>query len=142
MVFLEYFWRIIVLYSCVPFLFDVSNFDLSSSLLTQTKMIKKFSSTFFKRWRGYGASSPVSRRFFGAFFAPVLSKKAAKRLCCQDLLDAFSFATRGTKEKALQKEKCRFFAQAAGLPLLKKRSKIIAWVCANSPINPNFAFKF
>ena len=68
-----------------------------------------------------------------------LQRKAAKRLCCQDLLDAFSFATRGTKEKALQKEKCRFFAQAAGLPLLKKRSKTIAWVCANSPINPNLS---
>jgi hypothetical protein len=71
------------------------------------------------------------------FFGPFSPKKSGYRLLIAKALLAFSFATRGTKEKALQKEKCRFFAQAAGLPLLKKRSKTIAWVCADSPINPN-----
>ena len=63
------------------------------------------------------------------------SKKAAKGFWYQDLLDAFSFEEKGPKEKALQKEKGRI-AQAAGLPLLKKRGKTIAQASANnSPIN-------
>ena len=52
-------------------------------------------------------------------------RKAAKDLWYQDLIDAFSFEEKGPKEKALQKEKGRI-AQAAGLPLLKKRGKTIA----------------
>ena len=59
------------------------------------------------------------------------SKKAAKDLWYQDLLDAFSFEEKGPKEKALQKEKGRI-AQAAWLPLLKKRGKTIAQASANN----------
>ena len=59
------------------------------------------------------------------------SKKAAKDFWYQDLLDAFSFEKKGPKEKALQKEKGRI-AQAAGLPLLKKRGKTIAQASANN----------
>ena len=61
------------------------------------------------------------------------SKKAAKDLWYQDLLDAFSFEEKGPKEKALQKEKGRI-AQAAGLPLLKKRGKTIAWFVQTTPL--------
>ena len=57
--------------------------------------------------------------------APIIAKKAAKKSCYQKFFNAFSFEEKGPKEKALQKEKRRFFAQAAGLPLLKKRSKTI-----------------
>ena len=65
------------------------------------------------------------------------SKKAAKDLWYQNLLDAFSFEEKGPKEKALQKEKGRI-AQAAGLPLLKKRGKTIAQASANyEQINQN-----
>ena len=54
------------------------------------------------------------------------SKKAAKDLWYQDLLDAFFFGIIATKKKALQKRNGVFFAQAAWLPLLKKRGKTIA----------------
>ena len=59
-------------------------------------------------------------------------RKAAKPFCYQDLLDAFSFEEKGPKEKALQKEKGRI-AQAAGLPLLKKRGKTIIWFVLTTP---------
>jgi hypothetical protein len=41
-------------------------------------------------------------------------RKAAKPFCYQNLIDAFSFEAKGTKEKALQKENAVFVACAAG----------------------------
>jgi hypothetical protein len=56
-----------------------------------------------------------------------LQRKAAKPFWYQDLLDAFSFAKRGTKEKALQKENAVFALTPRGRSLLKKRRKTTAW---------------
>ncbi len=68
--------------------------------------IKKFLSNFFqKSWRGVERVAPHTALSFVSFSLGLFfQRKAAKRLCYQYLLDAFSFETIGTKEKALQKE--------------------------------------
>ncbi len=102
------------------------------------KVIKKFCGAFSKATEGTGRVALYSALSFDSFSLGLfLQRKAAKGLCCKDLLDAFSFATRGTKEKALQKENAIFALTPRGRPLLKKRCKTLALVCANIPINPN-----
>jgi hypothetical protein len=56
-------------------------------------------------------------------------KLQSKGLCSfgyQDLLRRFFLWQNSHKEKSFAKKKWRFVAQAAGLPLLKKRGKTIA----------------
>ena len=98
------------------------------------------SSTFLKvvphaQWRGYGARSPVFSVSFVSFSLRFLrQRKAAKEVWYLKIvsltidtkisLTLFSFAIRGTKEKALQKENADFFALTPrGRALLKKRGK-------------------
>ena len=51
----------------------------------------------------------------------------------QKSINAFSFAKKGTKEKALQKENADFFALTPrGRSLLKKRRKTTGGCCANN----------
>ena len=96
----------------------------SSHLVRTNQTQKKVLRSFFKSDRGYGASSPVFSVSFVSFSLRLYrQRKAAKDFCYQDLLDAFSFETIGTKEKALQKENAIFCASAARAPLLKKWTK-------------------
>ena len=83
-----------------------SNFDLSSTLFARTWRYKKvFIQLFSKSWRGVGRVAPHTALSFVSFSLDLFfQRKAAKDFCYQDLLDAFSFETIGTKEKALQKE--------------------------------------
>ena len=82
---------------------DKSGF--STHFVSTNPSDKKVLRSFFKSDRGYGASSPVFSVSFDSFSLRLYrQRKAAKDFCYQDLLDAFSFETIGTKEKALQKE--------------------------------------
>ena len=105
----------------------ISNFDLSMSYSSTQSIV---SSTFSKvalheQWRGQGRVALGSALSFVSFSLGLfLQRKAAKPFSYQDLLDAFSFATRGTNlscltyvshllrktesEKALQKENAVF----------------------------------
>ena len=85
----------------------------------------------FQRWRPTRSGARAARAHPPFLLLAFLcgsfrQRKAAKDLWYQNLIDAFSFEEKGPKEKALQKEKGRI-AQAAGLPLLKKRGKTTAW---------------
>ena len=102
-----------------------SNFDLSRTLFAQTWRYKKvFIQLFSKSWRGVERVAPHTALSFVSFSLGLFfQRKAAKDFCYQDLLDAFSFETIGTKEKALQKENAVFCASAARAPLLKKWTK-------------------
>ena len=92
------------------------------------------------QWRGYGARSPVYAVSFCELFlcgsCPkekvdnrlIVTKDRATNYRYKKSINAFSFAKKGTKEKALQKENADFFALTPrGRPLLKKRSKTIAF---------------
>jgi hypothetical protein len=87
----------------------------------------------FQRWCSTHSGAVQGRAALGSALSFVsfslglfLQRKAAKPFWYQDLLDAFSFATRGTKEKALQKENAVFALTPRGRSLLKKRRKTIA----------------
>ena len=101
-------------------------------MFAQTKLLFR---PPFQRWlstssgaRRVGESAFLLLAFLCGSFR---QRKAAKGFWYQELLDAFSFEEKGPKEKALQKEKGRI-AQAAGLPLLKKRGKTTAQASANN----------
>jgi hypothetical protein len=86
----------------------------------------------FQRWLSTSSGAVQGRAALGSALSFVsfslglfLQRKAAKPFWYQDLLDAFFFGSIATKKKALQKRNGVFCAQAAGLPLLKKRSKTI-----------------
>ena len=55
---------------------------------------------------GFPETSEVE--FWGFSWRLCCQRKAAKPFCYQDWIDAFSFETIGTKEKALQKENAVF----------------------------------
>ena len=52
--------------------------------------------------------------------APIIAKKAAKRLCCQDLLDAFLLLQEAQKKKLCKKEMAFFALTPRERHLLKK----------------------
>ena len=102
----------------------------------------------FQRWLSTSSGAVQGRAALGSALSFVsfslglfLQRKAAKPFWYQDLLDAFSFATRGTNlscltyvshllrktesEKALQKENAVFALTPRGRSLLKKRRKTI-----------------
>ena len=94
------------------------------------------------QWRGYGARSPVYAVSFWELFlcGSCPKEKVGERLIVakdggtnyryQNSINAFSFAIRGTKEKALQKENADFFALTPrGRALLKKRGKTTGGCC-------------
>ena len=120
----------------------ISNFDLSSTLFALIKRDKKvFIQLFPKSWRGVERVAPHTALSFVSFSLCLFwQRKAAKDFCYQNLLDAFSFETIGTKEKALQKENAVFCAHAAQAPLLKKWTKqqlgFVRTMCA---LNPNLS---
>jgi hypothetical protein len=58
-------------------------------------------------------------------------RKAAKPFCYQDLIDAFSFEARGTKEKALQKENAVFSPARRAVAFEKATQNNRAKCCAN-----------
>ena len=99
----------------------------------------------FQRWLSTSSGAVQGRVALGSALSFVsfslglfLQRKAAKDFWYQDLLDAFSFATRGTKEKALQKENAVFCARAAQAPLLKKWTKqSVGFVRTKCEINHN-----
>jgi hypothetical protein len=87
----------------------------------------------FQRWLSTSSGAVQGRVALGSALSFVsfslglfLQRKAAKPFWYQDFSDAFSFATRGTKEKALQKENAVFALTPRGRSLLKKRRKTIA----------------
>ena len=70
---------------------------------------KKFYVAFSKATEGTGRVALCYSVSFVSFSLRLYrQRKAAKPFCYQDLLDAFSFETIGTKEKALQKENAVF----------------------------------
>jgi hypothetical protein len=72
-------------------------------------------SNYFKKLARSRARSPWLSVSFVSFSLRLwCQRKAAKPFCYQDLLDAFSFAQKGTKEKALQKENAVFSLKPLG----------------------------
>ena len=112
-----------------------SNFDLSSTLLAQTKRLKKFSSTFFKRWRGYGASSPVfAISFLPSFFLCGYTAKEKSVINTNYLLipRLFSrFSLEKEAQRKANKRKGRFCAHAARATAFEKAVQNNQWVSAN-----------
>ena len=89
---------------------------MSSTLFAQTKRNKKvFVQLFSKSWRGVERVAPHTALSFVSFSLGLFfQRKAAKPFCYQNLLNAFSFETIGTKEKALQKENAVMRSRRAG----------------------------
>ena len=68
-------------------------------------------------------------------------RKAAKRLCYQNLLDAFFFETKAPKKKALQKRKGVFSPTRRAVAFAKSDAKQSRKVSADSTINQNLNLK-
>ena len=95
---------------------------MSSTLFAQAKRDKKvFVQLFPKKLARCGARSSTKHSVsFVSFSLRLFSqRKAPKDFCYQDLLDAFSFETIGTKEKALQKENAVMRSRRAGATFKK-----------------------